>query len=96
MLGKGIYLGFRVIDYPERTNNAGVKLPALKGKSYTFFQNRWKKGALTEKGMFANMLVKDDEEQPKLERGEVYDIDIYDMEQRACKLVTDDGEEYDD
>lgn len=96
MKAKGMYIGYRDIDYPERTNAQGVKMPALKGRTLTFFQNRWKKGALTENGKFYNMLVKEGEEMPKLERGEVYDIDITNIDERQCKLYEENEEEFDD
>lgn len=97
MVSKALYVGYRNIDYKEYTNEKGDKLPAYKGRSYTFFQNKWVKGELRENGMFLNMMIKDGETQPDyLNVGEKYEIEITDINNRRCKLYEENDEEEDD
>ena len=94
MKAKGLYMGQRKIDLPERTTN-GVHYNAMKGTYLSFYQNRWKNGVLQEQGKFYNMYIPENETVPELTRGNVYEIQITSIEPARC-TIWDDLEEDDD
>lgn len=88
---KAIFLGVRKLQYEEKTNEQGAKIPAFNGWQYSFYGNDWQKDlVLKQNGTFLNMVKKADEEQPThLKVGEFYDLTITNLESRKCVLAED-------
>lgn len=97
MKSLAMYLGYRKTEYKERTLEDGTKMPETKGKTHVFFTNEWKGNKLKENGMFVNMFINDkDNIKDLLEKGEIYEIKITDIEKRRCILATNEEDEDED
>lgn len=95
MKTKALFLGARRVEYPERTGDAGQKIPAYKGWNYSFYSNEWKKDLLlTQNGLFVSMTVEEKEEQPsELKVGNIYEVKIVDIDKRKCVLDNEEDTE---
>ena len=65
MKSEAIYLGYKELNLPERTNpETGERLAAIKGKAYQFTTNEWEGEIQQAKSRTYSQLVKEGDNVP--------------------------------